>query len=347
MSADRTLFFTPRKIREARRRGEVMRARDLGAAASWFATCAGLGVVLPLVLPDLRALAVASLRAGAAPGMVDVPSWAAAGLDVCLRILVVPLAASWVVVLGSGLLVAGPGLRWRAMAPRLDRFDPVRGLQRLVSTDRWFETGRDLVKLAIMIGAGAILVRSAIAPGLAVVGSGTDGAGVVLHRTLREGAWGVAVCAAAFALVDVAWGRWTWLRKLKMSPREVKQEVRESEGDPALKGRRRRLHREMSEHRMMESVRTATVVVVNPTHVAVALEWDEERMDAPTVVATGREALARRIIREARRAGVPVVRDVALARTLAGLDPGEVIPEDLYEPVAAIVRVLQEGRETP
>jgi len=93
---------------------------------------------------------------------------------------------------------------------------------------------------------------------------------------------------------------------------------------------------------MIELVRRATVIVVNPTHVAVALRWDESEMEAPAVVASGREVLAQRIIREARRSGVPIVRDPGLARMLSDLAPGETIPEELYEAVAAILRALQE-----
>jgi flagellar biosynthesis protein FlhB len=338
----RTLPPTARRLRQARRRGDVPRSRDLGAAASWVAVCASLALCLPPALASLRTLATDSfsrLPAQPSPSPAGVLEHALS----CLGSLVTPpLVACFAAVLVAGLLFTGPTVSWRSVSPRLDRLDPVAGLRRLVSPERWFTVLRDLAKLALILVLTLACLRAA-GRFLASAPSLEPAAGIALVRDLVvQVAAVMGAAAGAFALVDVAWSRFSWMRRLRMTHEELRRELRETEGDPALRGRRRQMHREITEHRMLEDVRRASFVIVNPTHVAVALRWNAGEMDAPTVVAAGRSALARRIIREARRAGVPVMHEPLLARSLADLTPGRTIPEDLYEAVAAIVRALEE-----
>ena len=136
-------------------------------------------------------------------------------------------------------------------------------------------------------------------------------------------------------------------RGLRMTREEVKREYKEAEGDPAHRGERQRLHRELVEQRMIDEVRKADFVVVNPDHIAVALRYDPEGDAAPVVVAKGERLVAERIKQIAREAGVPIFRDVALARSLAEIAEGGEIPAALYEAVAELLRVVQglEARE--
>lgn len=125
-----------------------------------------------------------------------------------------------------------------------------------------------------------------------------------------------------------------------MSHDEVKREHKESEGDPHHKQERKRLHKELLEGRMVNEVKKANFVVVNPTHIAVAVKYDRERDAAPVVLAKGERLLAERIKQAAREAGVPIFRDVGLARALRDVEEGDEIPEALYEAVAEILRVV-------
>lgn len=338
----RTLPPTPRKLREARRKGDVPRARDLGAAASWVAVCAALAWSVPTSIASLELLARQVFSEVPAEAHPSVHGLVSGSLDAMTSILLPPLLACFAAVLLAGFLFTGPTFSWHAVSPRLDRLNPAAGLKRIFSTDRWFTVLRDLVKLALLLVLGAMCLRAAIRPILAAPGLDPSGGAIVLRHTLVHLAALVGAGAAAFALIDVAWSRHAWMKRQRMTHRELRQELRETEGDPSIKGRRRTLHREIAEHRMLEQVRKASFIIVNPTHLAVALRWDDATMDAPQVVASGKLTMARRIIREARRAGVPVMHDAGLARSLSDLQPGETIPEDLYEAVAAIVRVLTE-----
>ena len=161
-------------------------------------------------------------------------------------------------------------------------------------------------------------------------------AGEVVHRTVRD----VALFGLAVGGLDILVTRRTWLKRLRMTKDEVKREHKESEGDPQIKAARERAHHEMLASATVGRVKEASVVVVNPTHLACALRYDAERRedDAPLVLAVGEGDLARRIVEAANAYGVPVLRDVPLAHALVELSPGDRIPEELYEAVAEILR---------
>src|SRR5690606_4533533 len=147
----------------------------------------------------------------------------------------------------------------------------------------------------------------------------------------------------ALAAGDVLATRHSWLKRLRMSSDEVKREHREAEGDPELKGARTRAHRELLAGASLNAVKEATVVIVNPTHLATALRYDEDQDDAPMVVSQGAGDMARRIVEAAHAYGIPVVRDVPVARALFELEVGDEIPEALYEAVAEVLREVHEA----
>ena len=155
----------------------------------------------------------------------------------------------------------------------------------------------------------------------------------------------VALVALALGVADYLFAYRRHRRGLMMTREEVKRESKESEGDPSHRAERQRLHRELMEQRMVAEVRKADFVVVNPDHIAVALRYDRDGDAAPVVVASGERLLAERIKQVAREAGVPIFRDVTLARSLRGLPEGEEIPAALYEAVAEVLRGrLRDGR---
>jgi FlhB-like protein len=147
-----------------------------------------------------------------------------------------------------------------------------------------------------------------------------------------------AMIGLALGLLDLLVVRRAWLKRWMMTREEVRRESRENEGDPELKAARHRAHKEMLASAAIHAVREATVVIVNPTHLAVALRYQEQEDAAPCVLAQGQGDLARRIIEAAHAYGVPVVRDIPIARALSELELGDEIPEALYEAVAEILK---------
>ena len=150
---------------------------------------------------------------------------------------------------------------------------------------------------------------------------------------------------AALAILDFLYQKWRYLKDQRMTKDEVKREYKDAEGDPHAKQQRDRLHKEIVEHNMVESVSLADVLVVNPTHLAVALHYDDDAANAPEITAKGSEHLARRMIEVAEQAGVPVVRDVPLARALFQLELGDEIPEALYDAVAVVLHAAWSERD--
>jgi type III secretion protein U len=340
---DATEEPTPRRLAEARRRGEVAFSRELGAAA------AGLAAVGVLVgdAPALATRAVGTLRAALASAVGG--GGLAGSLELAGALAGRMLAPALAVLLLVGLAVGLAQTRGLVLAPvRLD-------LGRVASAEPWrrlfggraaLVVGQGLLKVALVGVVAALALRPVVGAVVALTGApagrllGAMGA-LSARLALRLAAAGVAL-GAADALLVARRHR----RGLRMTREEVKREHRESEGDPAHRGERQRLHREILEQRMVEEVRKADFVVVNPEHIAVALRYDADADAAPVVVAKGERLVAERIKQIAREAGVPIFRDVGLARALAELGEGGEIPAELYEAVAEILRVVQSLQRT-
>jgi flagellar biosynthesis protein FlhB len=238
-----------------------------------------------------------------------------------------------------GAVQAGGVLALSKLAPDLSRLSPAKGIAGLFSPQRASQIARSLLA-AVAI---ALVVRSAFREHLpdlaATLGSPQKAAvvaGMLSARLVRD----VALVLLAAAFADLALTRRAWMKRLRMSKDEVKRESKESEGDPQLKAARERAHHELLSQATISAVKNATVVIVNPTHLATALRYAEGEDDAPRVLAKGDGALAKQIVAAAEDWGVPVVRDVPLARALVELEVGDEIPEALYEGVAEVLRAL-------
>lgn len=333
MSAGRTEPPTPRRLREARRRGEVARRAELSGAA---ALAAGLAALLATA-PRIGAALAAAVRGGLAVAVAadaDPVAVVRAGLADVARASAVPCLAALAGGAVAGALQVGLAFAPEALRPRLARVDPVRGLRRLLAPSRLVDVALGLAQAAAIVALVAAWAR------------GLAGSVAALPRAGAPALWAVApafgglairlaACAALAGAGAWALARRRHLRALRMTPDEVRRERRDDEGDPHVRGERRRLHRAALE---AGPVARATCVVVNPTHVAVALRHDRFGDAAPRVLAKGTGDAAARIRSAARRAGVPVVRDVALARALFRLaEVGEEIPESLYDAAAAVL----------
>jgi len=249
-----------------------------------------------------------------------------------------PLALGMVAIgLAGNFAQTGFAFSGKALKPKFDRLSPKKGLKRLLSPHSAWEAAKAALKLAVLTAVawpgvahlGAALATGGLVPAgevLSEVAASTMG----LLRT-------VALAGLALAAVDYAFQRRRVRKSVMMTKQEVKEEYRQSEGDPMTRNRIRQRQVEMSRNRMMAAVAVSSVVVVNPTHIAVALEYRPE-LGAPRVVAKGQGFIAQRIRDEAEKHDVPIVRDVPLARTLhASCKIGQTIPPALYEAVARLL----------
>ena len=339
MASEKTEQATPKKLRDARKRGEVARSRDLASAAIFLAVG---GAFLAAGASSLHALRVATLTSFRAvermqhEGMLEVA--ARLGVDAALPFVLAALLAGTL----AAFLQVGGLLTFEPLQPKLQRIDPVKGFKNLFSQKQLVELLKTILKIFIVGFVVWQVLRDGVRGVAGLAGRDASSTLAVAGTLVTALLFRVGGAMLAIAVLDVLYQRWRFRQDQKMSKDEVKREYKESEGDPHAKQQRERLHREILEHDTVERVASADVLVVNPTHVAVALRYDEDEHDAPEVVARGQEHLARRMIEVAHQAGVPVMRDVPLARSLFELEVGETIPEPLFEAVAAVLKAAWE-----
>jgi flagellar biosynthesis protein FlhB len=346
--SDKTEDATPKRLRKARAEGDSG-ASAFGAQAVAFVVAVALvpGAVRALASRAGEELRAAIASAGVSAGMgASAVRFDAAHLGTTVLALSFPLLVATGITGSVALLVQTGGVvASQRLAPKLDRLNPAAGLRSIFSATRVFAVARALVAGAT-VGWLAWKGLRDHAVDLARCSGRASWAGVVVSDVAGALAWRAALVGLALGLVDVLVTRRAWLRRLRMSKDEVRREYKESEGDPQLKAARERAYHELLAQATIANVRTASVVVVNPTHLACALRYDDQEGDeAPVVVASGEGDLAARIVQAAREYGVPVVQDVPLARALVELQVGDVIPEVLYEAVAEILREVWEQRE--
>ncbi len=226
----------------------------------------------------------------------------------------------------------------KALLPKPERLDPFAGLGRLVSGEQVGQALKACV-LALIVGAvGGLYLRAHLEQFVAVLGAPLPAAIGLAGRTLGDGLKLLLLALAAFAVLDVPLQRQLLAKRLRMSAQEMKREQRETEGNPELKSRQRSRMRELATRRMLAAVPKADLVVMNPTHYAVALRYDDARMSAPTVVAKGADLIALRIRDAAAAAKVPVLQAPPLARALyAHAELDRPVPQALFTAVAQVL----------
>lgn len=335
---------TQKKIRDARKEGQFARTPD---APTWMGIAAGASV-LPLTVENL-AHTFRELVARV-PVIAQDPSPARAfeALSAVPQAIVLgvgPLGLAAAVGATLGAAVQGVHPSSKAVQFKANRLDPRQGLKRMFGPKALWEAFKALAKVTVIAVVVVVLGKSLVPQ---LVGAGLTPLSVTLEKT-RSGMitllWSASVTGLLLALADYAYVRRTVMKQLRMTPREIKDEMRQSEGDPQMKGAIRSRQMMMSRNRMLSAVADANVVLVNPTHYAVALKYEPAR-GAPRVVARGTDALALKIRERAREARVPVVEDKPLARLLYSVcDLGDEIPAELYLAVARILAfVMAAGR---
>ena len=335
--SEKTEEPSPKRLRMAQEEG------DSGQSA--FAAQAVAFVVAVALVPSAvratafwtsSALSTAIARAAdrAPTASVDTGAIAADVILLAAPVVVAALVAGSV----ASLVQTGGFFATKKLAPKLERLNPIEGLRGLLSLARLFSVLRALAFAAVV----SLLVYGALrahAIDLGRLSGRLPWVGAVAGEIAVDVAKNAALVGLGLGALDLVVVRRGWRKKLRMSKDEVKREYKESEGDPQIKAAREKAHQEMLAAATVANVRTASVVVVNPTHLACALRYDEKEGDeAPVVVASGEGELAARIVSAARDYGVPILRDVPLARALIDLEIGEAIPEALYETVAEILR---------
>jgi flagellar biosynthesis protein FlhB len=345
---DKTLPATPRKIENARRDGQVARSRDLGHFAALGLGAAAIGLAAPFWSQWMLRIMADGLRFDVGGLQQPAQMLERAGtLAAQMLVLVLPLGLLMALLaLASGLLAGGWNFSLKAMQPKLEKIDPLAGLKRLLSPDSLVVTLKSCL-LALLLGSiGALYLAlrwdsyATLAQQPLLTGIASGG------QLLLGGLLTLSAVLALFALVDVPLQRHLLLKRLRMSLQEIRKEMKDTEGSPELKARLKQRMRELSSRRMLAQVPLADLVVMNPTHYAVALKYEPEKMGAPRVVAKGADLLALRIRDIAEDAKVPVLQAPPLARALyAHCEVDHEVPQRLFGVVAQVLAWVYQLRD--
>jgi flagellar biosynthesis protein FlhB len=327
---------TPRRLRRAREQGDSPVSYALGQGLALFAAV----LLAPAALAACAARAAVLLRGALAGTPAMAPARTLAGEVLSLSVPLLLAVAG--VAVSVGLWQTGGVLSAARVTPDLGRLDPVAGARNLFKADRLFVLLRALVAGGAAAGIALWLLRAHAADFAELAGNERAIGGLTLALGRSLGVT-VALAGVGLGLLDLVIVHRLWRSRHRMSKDEVRREFREAEGDPEIRAKRRRAHQEALSGSIVNAVRDATVVVVNPTHLASALRYVEEEDAAPRLVAQGEGELARYIVEAARAYGIPCVRDVPVARALRELEIGDEIPEALYEAVAEILRELMQN----
>lgn len=344
---DRTERASPKRLREARERGQVPRSRELSGAVLMTAAVGTMMVAGHHVAEGaVRWLRSAlSFRAADLADPTQLPLRLGALMHEAMMLVAPVLGACFMAALAAPMLIGGWNLSTKALVPDFSRLNPLKGFGRIFSSQSLAELLRNLGKL-VLLGMIALVcfwgVKSTLLAMPAQSPATAIGDGLAV--CLRIMVW---LCGGLLliAAIDLPWQLWKYARDLRMTRQELRDEYKQSEGRPEVKGRIRRLQQEMANRRMMEKVPGADVVVTNPTHYAVALKYAAGGMRAPRVVAKGAGPIAQRIRELAVENRVTLVSAPPLARALyRGVDLDAEIPAALYAAVAQVLTYVYQLR---
>ena len=339
-AGERTEQPTERRIRESRERGQVARSRELETTAVLLAASLTLLLAAPTIVGSASELLQQSLAIGAGQASDEriigavLRRDAFAGLVLVVALsLPVMVAAVLAPMMVGGLVFSG-----KALAPDFSRLNPIAGLRRVFALHGLVEVAKALAKFAA-VGTVALVLLARMTPEIVQLGAQD------VVRGMSHGTWLMLICLLVLsasllliAAIDVPFQIWDHGRNLRMTREEVREELRDAEGRPEVRNRIRQLAQERARRRMMQEVPRADVVIVNPTHFAVALRYAGGSMHAPRVVAKGKELVAARIREIAQANGVPIYESPPLARSLYfTTELGDEIPAGLYSAVAKVL----------
>lgn len=339
-AGEKTEQATPKRRQEARKKGQVLRSQEITSALVLLLTFVSLRYLFPYIFGEVHVYTSQMLATLPGSGL-ELPAvyrmmWEAVFL--LFRVALPVMAVAMVAGLLANYMQVGFLLTTETIQFKLDRLNPLEGCKRIFSKRAFFELFKSLWK----VGVVGYLMYATIRDNLTVFPLMLDmelwAAAALIGDITFTLVWRAGLLLLALAAADYLYQRYEHEKALRMSKQEVKEEYKEIEGDPQLKGKIKERQRLLAQRRMMQEVPKADVVITNPTHLAVALRYEDKKMAAPVVVAKGQDLLAERIKEIARKHDVAIVENKPLAQTLyRTVDLGQAVPRELYQAVAEIL----------
>jgi type III secretion protein U len=337
--AEKTEQPSPKKLRDARKKGQVASSKEVVSSAlilAIFAFFWAMSDFYYFKFEQMLLLPTQFIAGDFHYGLQQVFN----GLGLIMLQMLAPiLALVIVVVIVAHVAQFGILFALSSLKPDLKKLNPMAGLKKIFSIKNLIEFLKSLIKIVFLAVMIYLVISNSLADLLKIPYCGLDCIPLILGTLLKHLAINAAFAFIIIAAADFTFQKFQHIKQLKMTKDEVKREYKEMEGDPLIKGKRKQLHQEMLNQNMVNSVKKSTVVVTNPTHIAIALEYREGQTPLPIVRAKGENLLAKRIIEIAKQEGIPIMENVPLARALheqSAVD--QYIPRDLIEAVAEVLR---------
>lgn len=331
---------TPKRREEARKKGQVAKSQEVASVAVLLSGLVFFYFASPGMADGLMRL-MRWLFSQSGQFDLDFGSIQLLASIVTTRVLYL-LLPLFLAVLSVAMIVncmqVGFVISAEPITPKLSKIDPIKGFQRLFSLRSFIDLVKNLLKIFIISFIVYITIKGELESIFPLMDQNAGGILLYISRVSLKIIFRACLALIILAVLDYAYQRWEFEKSLKMSKQEVKDEHKQSEGDPLTKARVKRLQREMARNRMMANVPKADVVITNPTRLALALQYDQAKMSAPKVIAKGRGLVAEKIKEIAMENGITIVENKPLARVLykvVGIE--QVIPETLYRAVAEVL----------
>ncbi|MES2345666.1 MAG: type III secretion system export apparatus subunit SctU [Chlamydiota bacterium] len=343
--AEKSEKATPKKIRDARKKGQVAKAQDFPSAFTFIVSIASVITLSGYLYNLLASYMILTFRS--ISGNIDLQRGAAGYVGQAMYVMMqcsLPVLILTVITgLFCNVVVVGPLFALEAVKPDVKRLNPVTNLKNIFK----FKTAFELLKSVFKITGAFVLIYSVVynsipeiisTAALPVIGSAMVFSDFLIKVIIRVGIFFIAI-----AIFDLVFQKKNFAKEMKMEKFEVKQEHKDTEGDPHIKSRRRQIAQEIAYQEGPAATKRAKAVITNPTHLAIAVEYNEETEPAPKIVTMGRGIIAAMIIKIATENNVPIMRNVPLAHTLFQKGKiGDYIPEEAYQAVAEVLKWLEQ-----
>lgn len=342
MSGEKTEQASSKRKKKAREDGQIAKSADFTGAFILIVVLVTIISMAPVLLGEISSFIIHAIETSQAKTIENPGSFLFEGFIIWVRVAGPIIMVGFITAFVTAYLQVGPGFSMKGVIPDGSKLNPGEGIKRLFSADRIV----DLIKTLAKLGLVGAIAFSTYWDSLAQVSR-------VSEKTMKSAlsrfgelfsstTYSIAGALLVIGIADLLWQRHSVGKKIMMSKQEVKDEYKEAEGDPYIKSQQKALQRQLIREAGLKNLKKASAVVVNPTHVAAAIAYNEDEMNVPIVVTSGYGEVAARIRKEATRLGIPIYRDINLARALASLDLEEEIPEYLYDEVVIVLRYVYE-----
>ena len=340
-SESRTEKASPKKRKDERKKGNIYKSQDIGNAVTILVAFVVLDKLFPRIYAYLGQNLFKYITAIRTTTELTVESAVDIFADCCLVILYTagPLILILLIV---GVLATGAQTKFlfsmQSLKPKFSRLNPLSGIKKMVSIRAVVELLKSILKAAIIGGVIYSYYQSIASDIIRLMSMDIMSAVVFVLQSVNSLVIKLSIAFIAISIFDYLYQWWEYERNIKMTKQEVKEEYKQTEGDPIVRGRIKDAQRKMSQQRMMQNIPSADVIIRNPTHFAIALQYDAEKNTAPMVVAKGQDYVALKIIEEAEKYKIPMIEDKPLARALyAEVELGREIPSQYYTATAEIL----------